>query len=139
MEADVFVELDAKKRQFEELFYYSGQNNKICAIIASNDMEYPISIFEVSDVSKVTSNDFHDKDCLIFSDELEKIISETFPNNNIENRYFIYPGQKNILIDSQKNRTYLLVGIDAYLKNYWNFVQNRELIAAENSQISSLE
>ncbi|MBQ7607166.1 MAG: ATP-binding protein [Desulfovibrionaceae bacterium] len=128
MEAAVLVELDAIKRPGDKVYFFENDNREIGAVIAPIRGESPVSLIEVKHRYTISYDDLTKKTWSILSDEAEKRISERFPDNDIENRYFVYTGPQQILTSPKNNNTYLLIGIDECLQRYWDFDGNMNLI-----------
>ena len=128
MEAAVLVELDAIKRPGDKIYFFENDNKEVDAVIAPISGESPVSLIEVKHRYTISCDDLAKKSWSILSSKAEKQISERFPDNDIENRYFVYTGLQKILTSPKNGNTYLLVGIDECLRRYWDFDGNMDLI-----------
>ena len=137
MEAAVIVELNALKRPGDKLYFYDSDNGEIDAVIAPEYGEDPVSLFEVKHRFKISSDDIQNRHWSIPSDDVEEQIAERFPDNDIENRYFVYTGRVKSEKSRKNGKTYLFVGIDKYLKRYWDFSGNLKEIRKEYAKTTN--
>ena len=127
MEAAVIVELDAEKMPGDKVYFYDHGGMKGGAVIAPISGEEPVSLIGIRHGHGISASDIQ----TILSDDIEKAISERFPDNDIENRYIVYTGPRKIEVNPNNERTYLFVGIDDCLQRYWDFDGNMDLIQKE--------
>ena len=137
MEASVIVELDAIKRSWDKIYFYDHDNKEVDVVIVPISEESPISLIEIKHRYKISSSDIQNKTWSILSNDVEQTISKRFPDNDIENRYFVYTGPRKIEVNTNNNRTYLLIGIDDCLQHYWDFERNMDLIRNESNNLES--
>ena len=137
MEASVIVELDAQKRSGDHVYFYENDNREVDAVIAPEYGEGSVSLFEVKHRYKISSKDMQNRTWSILSEDVEKKIQSVFPDNDIENRYFVYTGERRI--DAKGDRTFLFVGIDDCLRRYWDFEGNRQIIEKESGVFEAEE
>lgn len=138
LEASVIVELDAIKRPGDQVYFYNHNNREVDAVIVPMHKEEPISLIEVKHKYKISLSDLQNKTWSILSDDVEKAISNRFPDNDIENRYFVYTGPRKIETNPKNNRVYLFTGIDECLQRYWDFKENINLVKNEINKNYSL-
>ena len=115
MEASVIVELNALKRPGDIVYFYENENKEVDAIIAPISGEAPVSLIEVKHRYKISTSDLENKSWSILSDEVERNISERFPDNDIKNRYFVYTGPRKVLTSSKNGHTYIADAINMSL------------------------